>query len=251
MHRITKLVVVIGLLGAFAETVSAQTADEIVEKSLAAGGGRAALGKLKSRHMTGTVAFSTQVGDLPGTVEMFNESPNKSRTLMKLDLSAAGVGLVSLDQRFNGETGYVLDSLQGNREITGPALDNLKAGSFPTPFLDYKERGGMVELRGKEKVNERDTYVLTYTPKGGTSVRWSIDVESYLPIRSIIKVNVPQLGPNVEQITAFSDYREVDGIKMPFQITNLSVQSFRITVTKVEHNVPIDETMFSKPADGK
>jgi hypothetical protein len=55
----------------------------------------------------------------------------------------------------------------------------------------------------------------------------------------------------VEQITAFSDYREVDGIKMPFQITNLSVQSFSITVTKVEHNVPIDETMFSKPVDGK
>jgi hypothetical protein len=40
MHRITKLFVVIGLLGALAETVSAQTADEIVEKSLAAAGGR-------------------------------------------------------------------------------------------------------------------------------------------------------------------------------------------------------------------
>jgi hypothetical protein len=90
-----------------------------------------ALGKLKSRHVTGTVAFSTPVGDLPGTVETFNEAPNKSRTLMKLDLSAVGVGQVSLDQRFNGETGYVLDSAQGNRDITGPALDNLKAGSFP------------------------------------------------------------------------------------------------------------------------
>jgi hypothetical protein len=251
MHRITKLIVVIGLLGPLAETVHAQTADEIVEKSLAAAGGRAALGKLKSRHVTGTVAFTTPLGDLPGTVETFNQAPNKSRTLMKLDLSAAGVGLVSLDQRFNGETGYVLDSVQGNRDITGPALDALKTGSFPTPFLDYKERGGTVELRGKEKVNEHDAYVLTYTPKGGISVRWSIDVESYLPIRSIMKVNVPQLGSDVEQITAFSDYRDVDGIKMPFLITNVSVQSFSITVTKVEHNVPIDETLFSKPADGK
>src|SRR5215470_14257934 len=103
MCTITKLIVVIGLLGALAETVTAQTADEIVEKSLAAAGGRAALGKLKSRHVTGTVAFSTPAGDLPGTVETFNEAPNKSRTLMKLDLSAAGMGLVSLDQRFNGE----------------------------------------------------------------------------------------------------------------------------------------------------
>jgi hypothetical protein len=251
MHRIRNLIVVIGLLVALAETVSAQTADEIVEKSLAAAGGRVALGKLKSRHLTGTVAFSTPVGALPGTVEMFNAAPNKSRTLMKLDLSAVGVGMVSLDQRFNGETGYVLDSVQGNRDITGPALDNLKAGFFPTPFLDYKERGGMVELRGKEKVNEHDAYVLTYTPKGGISVRWSIDVQSYLPIRSIMKVNVPQLGRDVEQITAFSDYREIDGIKVPFQITTESVQSFSITVTKVEHNVPIDETLFSKPADGK
>ena len=122
---------------------------------------------------------------------------------------------------------------------------------FRSPFLDYKERGGMVEFRGKEKVNQHDAYVLIYTPKGGTSVRWSVDVESYLPIRSIMKVRVPQLGSDVEQITGVSDYREVDGIKMPFQITTVSVQSFTITVTRVEHNVPMDETLFSKPADGK
>ena len=45
-------------------TVGAQTADEIVEKSIAALGGRAAHAKVKSRFATGTIVLSTPGGDI-------------------------------------------------------------------------------------------------------------------------------------------------------------------------------------------
>jgi len=48
-----------------------------------------------------------------------------------------------------------------------------------------------------------------------------------------------------------TDYSPGLALAFPFQITTLSVQSLSITVTKVEHNVAIDEALFSKPADGK
>jgi len=56
----------------------AQTADEIIEKHLAAAGGRAVLSKLTSRIATGTISITTPVGELKGTIEVYNKKPNKN-----------------------------------------------------------------------------------------------------------------------------------------------------------------------------
>ena len=225
----------------------AQTADEVIEKHLAALGGRAALAKVKSRTMTGTIALSTPVGELSGPVEVTNMAPNKSRTLIKLDLSAVGAGEMTVDQRFDGTAGFVADSMQGNRDISGDQLEGMRNATFPTPFLDYKERGVTVELGAKEKVGARDAFVLTVKSKTGPAVRQLIDAETYLPLRVVTKIELPQIG-TVEQTSDFSDLRDVDGVKVPFTIKSSSTaQSFTITLTKVEHNGKIDEALFSKP----
>ncbi|HET9359950.1 MAG TPA: hypothetical protein VFO58_09375, partial [Vicinamibacterales bacterium] len=82
----------VGLLLCWAHTAAAQTADEIIEKHLAAAGGRAALGKLTSRSMAGTITLSTPGGELSGPFEILSQAPNKSRTLITLDLTALGAG---------------------------------------------------------------------------------------------------------------------------------------------------------------
>ena len=137
----------------------AQTAEEVIEKSLAALGGRAAHEKIKSRSMSGTITLGTPAGDIPGTIEITNARPNKTRTLIKADLTSLGAGPLVIDQRFDGQAGYVLDSLQGNRELTGNMLDNMRNTGFPHGFLTYKEQGIVAKLQGKEKVGEREAYV--------------------------------------------------------------------------------------------
>jgi hypothetical protein len=237
------------LLVGWAHVVWAQTADDVVNRCLTAIGGRAALGKLKSRSMIGTIALSTPAGDIAGSIEILNAAPNKSRTLIKADLSALGAGQLVLDQRFDGTSGYALDTLQGNRDITGNQLDNLRNGSFPHPFLNYREMGVTAQVSGKERVGEREAYVVIFEPPSGSVVRQYIDAETYLPIKVVAKIDVPQLGQEVEQTTEFLDYREVDGIKLPFRLMATSaVQNYAITITKVEHNVRVDEALFSKPA---
>ena len=248
MKTVTRFLVMAVMVGCFVETALAQTADEIVEKYLSAIGGRAALAKIKSRHATGTAAFSSPAGDLPGTIEVFAQPPNKSRTLLKLDLSLAGMGTATVDQRFDGESGYVMDSLQGNRDITGNQLENLKNAMFPSPFLDYKERGATVEFVRKEQVGGRDTFVLLLKPKVGSTLQCFIDAESSLIVKTIVVVNIPQAGGDVQQTTEFLDYRDQDGIKIPFELRNSSaVQAYTIKLTKAEHNVDLDPKMFSKP----
>ena len=225
-----------------------QTGDDIVEKHLAAMGGRAALEKITSRITTGTITASTPGGDLSGTIEVYNKAPNKSRTLVKIDASQLGVGQIVQDQRFNGTSGYAIDSLNGNREITGEQADIARANTFPSPLMNYKDAGAKLELLGREKVGERDAFVLKLTPKSGPPTRLFIDAETYVLMKTVLTVNVQQLGTDVEQTTSVSDYRDVDGIKVPYQIRSINqFQTISVTTTKVEQNVAIDEKMFSKP----
>ena len=236
---------------AWGQLASAQTADDIVEKHLAAIGGRPALEKVTSRSTTGTINVTTPAGNLPGTIEVWNQRPNRSRTVMKLDLTSIGAGPMTRDQRFDGSAGYVIDSLQGNTEISGGQLESMRNTFFPTPLLNYKDRGVVVELGGKEKVDGHDALVLVLKLKNGPMVRQYLDADSYLTLRIVTKIDAPQVG-EVEQTSDLSDYREVDGIKIPFSIkVSTPVQSFAIAVTKVEHNVKFDDAMFSRPGSPK
>ena len=232
----------------FSVPALAQTADEIVEKHIAASGGRAAYAKITSRTAAGTITVTTPVGDLSGDIEVYSKKPNKSRTLIKLDLSAVGAGQMVSDQRFDGTTGYVQDTLQGNRTIEGSQLDAMRNGSFPSPLLTYKEMGATLALDDKAKVGGKDAYVLKMTPKAGPGMRLFIDADSFMLVRTAVTLNVPQLGGDIEQVVDFSDFRDVDGIKIPF-ITKSSnpAQTVTATMSSVKHNAEIDDSSFSKP----
>lgn len=238
----------IAVLVLWAAPSQAQTADEVIEKHLAATGGRAALGKLTSRTAKGSIIIGTPVGDLAGTLEVYAKVPNKSRQFIKLDLSKLGAGEVVSDQRFDGTVGYQIDTFNGNREITGGQLDAMKNGAFPTPLLRYKENGVSVSLLEREKVGDRDAYVLMFAPKTGPAMRAFIDAESLMLVRTVMSVNVPQVGGDVEQVVEFSDYRDVDGIKVPFGITSAnSLQTIKASLTEVTHNTDIDDASFVRP----
>ena len=251
MRAVSGRLVVVMLVVGCGRIASAQTADEIIEKNLTAIGGRAAIAKLTSRSTVGTMTLSTPGGEISGSIEILNQQPNKSRTLIKIDLTSLGAGPMVVDQRFDGTSGYVLDNLRGNRDITGNQLENMKNIVFPNPLLSYKERGATVELAGKEKVGGRDAYVLVFKPKSGSVARQFIDAETYLLTRLVTTIDVPEFGA-VEQTSEFSDFRDMDGIKIPFTVKVSSpIQRFTISVTKVEHNVKIDDALFSKPAADK
>ncbi|MFM8535176.1 MAG: hypothetical protein ACKOEC_16560 [Acidimicrobiia bacterium] len=230
----------------WAQSTAAQTADEVIEKSIAAMGGRAALEKVQSRQMTGTLAIGTPAGDIQGTIEILNAVPNTARTVIKADLSAFGAGPMLIDQRFDGTKGYVIDTLQGDREITGQQLDTMKANAFPHPFLNYKAQGASVQLSGKEKVLDKDAFVLVFQPPSGPPIKQYVDATTFMPLRTVIKATVPQFG-EVEQNADPSDYRDLDGVKVPYKLQiQSSVQGLTMTFTKIEQNVTVDEKLFVK-----
>src|SRR5688572_26337319 len=230
MKKSLGLMAAVALLALLTSPALAQTVDDIIEKHLAASGGRAALSKLTSRTATGTITLTSPVGELNGTIDVFVKAPNKSRTLIKLDLSAVGGGQVVSDQRFDGATGYVIDTFNGNREITGSQLDALRNASFPSPLLNYRDHGTAAALAGTEKVGDKDARVIQLSPKTGPPLRMFIDAESFLIVRTVMSIHVPQLGGDVDQVQEFSDFHDVDGVKVPFSVrSSTSVQVVKAT----------------------
>ena len=249
MTRFVRLLMVVSLVLGGVRAAAAQTADEIVEKHIAALGGRAALGKLTSRLITGTITVSTPAGEFSGPIEVSNQAPNKVRTLIKLDLTAVGVGQMTIDQRFDGLTGYAIDTLQGNRDITGDQLEAMRNSFFPTPLLNYKENGITLELTGKEKVGDRDAYVLTMKAKTGPPVRIFIDATTFSQLRQVVTANIPPVG-DLEQTTDFSDERVVDGMKIAHVLkSSSSAQNFTVRSRRSSTTSRSTPTTFSKPAN--
>jgi outer membrane lipoprotein-sorting protein len=207
----------------------------------------AAFEKLTSRITTGTMAVSTAGGEFPASIEVYNQAPNKIRTLITLDLSAAGAGSLVIDQRFDGTDGFISDPMRGDGPMSSSQVQSLRNNTFPTPFLDYKKRGTKVDLAGKEKVGDREAFVLAVTPAEGPGSRIFVDAQTYLPLRAISTVEMPEIG-NVEQTVDFSDFREVEGIQTPFTLKgSSSVQTFTVRVSKIENNPKIDPALFVKP----
>jgi len=226
---------------------TAQTADEIVEKHLAALGGREVLGKVRSQRATGTVIISAGGAEFSGPIELSAKAPNKIRAYMELDLSAlGGPANMAVEQRFDGTAGWTINPQQGTTPITGDQLETMKNDTFPSPLLDYKTGGARVEVQPKQSLDGKDTIVLLVTPKSGPATRMFLDAQTYLPVRSVARINSPELGGEIDQTSDFSDYRAVDGFKVAFVSTHSNAaQTVTIKLDKVENNVALDDAIFT------
>ena len=91
-----------------------------------------------------------------------------------------------------------------------------------------------LSLTGKEKVGEREAFVVQ--SRAGDE-KWYFDIESGLLLRH---------GDSF-----FEDYREVEGFKLPFKITDDATYGFGIVVRlrEIKHNVAIDQTKFMEYPD--
>ncbi len=133
------------------------------------------------------------------------------------------------------------------------AADDLKElqneADMDGPLMDYKAKGNSVEYLGKEKLEGSDAYKLKVTRKNGTVETTYIDADSGLEVKTVSKTMIR--GNETEVTTTFSDFREVQGLTLPFAIESSaagSPQKQRITVEKVELNPDLSESQFHMPA---
>ncbi|WP_019990461.1 hypothetical protein [Rudanella lutea] len=232
------------LMGAFlmsALTIQAQTADEVIEKYIAARGGADKLKGVKSVRMeTSTSLMGNDIKSVSTIV---------AGKGMRSDATVMGQ---TITQAFDGTKGWMVNPLAGSNdpqeipaEMSKSLADQL---DLTGPIVDYKAKGNKVEMLGKEAVDGKDTYKLQLTRPDGTVITHFINTTSYLDqkVTSKTKVN----GQDVEGEVYFDDYRAVDGVKFPFlnEMSNPQFGRMKIKVEKIEVNPTVDEAIFKMPA---
>jgi outer membrane lipoprotein-sorting protein len=225
-----------------AQAPTAPTVEEIVAKNIAAKGGAA---KLKSIDTVRITAAATVQGVItPMTIEL--KRPN----LKRQEVTVNGNKIV---QTFDGTTGWLLNPSAGSQPIQMPAMQSAamkEESEFDSPLLDYQSKGVKIALVGKETIDGRDAYHLKVTTKDGAVRDYYLDTSTGLEFQ--VDGPIEQNGQRATLSVSLSDYRDVDGVKMPFSLkqTLNGTPVADLRVSTIEINVPLDGSRF-RLGDGK
>jgi len=214
------------------------TAQEILTKYAQALGGKTAHEKIKSRTMKGTMEIVPM--GIKGSFESYAVAPNKSLTKSTL----AGIG--ELVEGFDGQTAWTVNPLQGNRDKQGEELAQTKLINNFYREVNLAQLYPKMEQKGTEKVGEANAYVLVGTPESLTPETFYFDTKSGLLVRQDATFISPE-GKTPTK-TFFEDFREVDGVKLPFKMRTVMPQfEIVVTITEIKNNVAIEDSKFTKP----
>jgi outer membrane lipoprotein-sorting protein len=233
-HLITLAFAVAAPFQAAAQDAALPSVDKLLEKYAAASGG-AAVQKINSRVMTGSIEVLTY--GLNGSFEQYTKA--RGRQVNISDLSGFG----KVIQCSDGKTGWAADPQQGVREMSAAELAVFERGADLQGPLHVGNHYKKMAVTGKGKVGDRDAYVVEAQPPEGGPEKLYFDTRTGL----LIRVERPdQTGGTV---VTFEDFREVDGVKIPLTIHQDGGQAeVVIKIHEVRQNVAIEDSKFGKPA---
>lgn len=236
----------------------------ILDKYIEASGGAQRLAGLTSFVGKGTsVGFGGFGGG--GDVEIDAKVPDQRSTII---LFKAETGRGDQIRSYNGRTGWVRTPLNvlGEFQLSGGDLDgarfdaqlsfpgqikqiltNLKTGP-PTSIMDLPGPSSQTSLQQDLALGQsHECDVVQGTGPRGLLVTLYFDRQNGLLLRELRYGNSP-IGRVPTQID-YGNYRDVNGIKLPFRITYAWLDGRdSIELTDIKTNVPIDEAKFGRPA---
>lgn len=226
--------------------MTAQTADEILSNYFENTGGETAWSALQGTKMIGSI--NAQGMEIP--IELYYTKDGKQ--LVKINFQGQEMTMSA----FDGETMWTTNMMTMLPEKSDTeTTQNMKVNNqdFPSPFLNYKEKGYTVEYLGKETKEGTETFKLKLTQKpvmvdGKEEPTVSFhyfETENYVPIVVETTMN---MGPAKGQMSTsgYSDYQESDGLYFPFSI---SQGGQPINVKEIVLNPDVDKAFFAFPEE--
>lgn len=240
------------------------TADEIIARHLEAAGGRERLSKFKTRIAVGTVK---KENDPEGKMAIMSEWPNR--------LSAVFI-LPSYDLKFIYDGGAGIMRPQLSRAVAAfdekyrqIAASGLMYNGIPLyNLLLQPPPDAKYEAKGLKRVRGRDAYLVEVKRAKGDAMRLYFDADTFMWVRTdygsahVTREMRPFSNESVsrggDELTVdfyieTSDFREVDGVKLPFKFEQLVTAPILRqatsgiitgTITEYRHDERIDPSMF-------
>jgi len=212
-------------------------ADQLLEKYVQAAGGAAAIEKVNSRVMKGTIDFGEK--SLP--IDIFSKDPDQRISFTHMP---EGDSVTA----FNGHEGWLgTPGRPGVREMHGSELDAAAIDADLHLATHLKPMFSEMRVEGSEKIGDHEAYVVVGQRAGRPPLRLYFDEQSGLLVR-LIRFGDTALGLLPTQID-YADYRDTNGVKIPYRWTLARPSGrFTIQVSEVKQNIPVDDAKFVKPA---
>jgi hypothetical protein len=197
------------------------------------------LQKVKTIMMTGTI---TRNDLMP--IKITRMRPDKYR----IDFELADLEAV---QAYDGKTGWSVAPWTGNPKATSMDEETLKdikvRADFDGILYNWKEKGHLAELVGKDTSVNKEAYKIKLTRKDGGVEYYFIDIKDFSLLKRTYKRNVG--GQELVMANYFRDYRKVDGINFSYvNETTMDGQTYSlIEFEKIELNPPVNEKIFNIP----
>ncbi len=228
--------------------VSPATFDEILETHIRALGGKTAIDNISTLVLKGTVEVSVNGQKFTGTTERDFKFPDQSFVL----ISIPGV---QITEGFDGTTGWKNDGTgvtTMNAWETGFQNRSNNICTHITQVEQFKSAYKSFTVRGRLRIDNRDVDVVDAEPLVGKTETLYFDAHSGLLYRWDIVFEGDGAGPGVTNQLYADEYTDINGVKVLAAIhvvTPTTTITSRFTDIKI--NVPLDNTLFSKPGTQK
>jgi len=203
------------------------TAKTVLENYIKAIGGMDAINKVQTTYSIG----STKIPQAPAPLSFTSKSDEKKGKSM-VELAMGGMSLMK--QVVTADKGYMMQ--QGQRmELEGEKLAEAKEGMGS--FAEVKMLAKNLSLKNIENMDGVDAYALV---DGKTTHYYA--VESGLKIAEVEEQEMQ--GQKMSLPTYYKDYREVKGVKYPFNIVKNVGIELDIKLTEVKVNEGVTDADF-------
>jgi hypothetical protein len=225
---------------------TAQTVDELVAKYIDARGGIERIKAIETLKITRTVG--TGIGSNVNVI-IYKKRPQ----LYRGEQAPALPGATMVPRGINAEDAW---DTQGGKVVKRPEQAEAETREIDADFdgllVGWKEKGHTVTYAGREKMPGGDAFKLQVKTKSGVDRTIYLDAATYLERRHTGQVTMLN-GRKMNVVIDFSNWRDVNGVKFPFDITedrtgDMPAQSLVIYTEKIEANVPVDDALFATPA---
>ena len=239
LTRLTPLLAALVACAPAARAEVAPAARPVLERYLAAVGGRAAVDSVHALHLKASIAAF----GLTGSTETWLRDPN-------LRASATVIGPLEVLEGDDGTTAWHTDPSSGKVvTVDGKDLEDARASVYfdADRWLDADQGGGRIAYSGVESDSGRRYDVLEISPPAGRSRRFWFDQQSGLVTRESTKKD------QLEIVSTLSDYRWFAGrrysCRQYTRIVGMPANDLSLTVDSVWVNEVIPDERFRPPLE--